>query len=228
MKPDRKIIAIIPARSNSKRIPNKNFIDFFGIPIIAWTIKAAIDSKIFDNIYVSTDSLEIAEIAKKYNASVFIRDNFIDDISPVSDATIYTAKGLKLDSNDIIFQLMPNCPLRTSDDILKIYNFYLTLKNFNSVISCFKFGWMNPWWAMKKDGDKYLPLFKDFNQRRSQDLESLYCPSGAVWVADLKSLVTKKSFYTGDHTFFEVPLRSALDIDDYEDLEMAKSLFLSH
>ena len=78
-------IAIIPARGGSKRIPKKNIIDFNGKPMIAWTIKAALESKLFSKVLVSTDSEEIAEISQKYGADVpFLRRSFSDDITPVS------------------------------------------------------------------------------------------------------------------------------------------------
>lgn len=75
MKKDKKIIAIIPARGGSKRIPKKNIIDFEGKPLIAWTIEAAKVSGLFDRIVVSTDSPEIAVVSKEYGAEVpFLRD----------------------------------------------------------------------------------------------------------------------------------------------------------
>ena len=67
-------LCIIPARGGSKRIPKKNIKEFLGRPIIAYSIRTAIDSKLFDEVMVSTDDIEIAEIAKKYGAKVpFIR-----------------------------------------------------------------------------------------------------------------------------------------------------------
>ena len=221
-----KSYAIIPAREGSKRIKNKNLIDFFGKPLISWTIDAAEKSNLFDDIIVSSDSDKILDLANKMGAKFFKRDKFYDDYSPISCATIYTALSLKLNPEDTIFQLMPNCPLRTSEDIINTKNFYDELNGFDSIISCFKFRWMNPWWALKKEKNIYKKLFKTKFESRSQDLESLYCPSGAIWASNLKTLTRTKSFYTQNHTFFEIPFVSGMDIDNKDDLKLAKALYI--
>ena len=83
-------IAIIPARGGSKRIPKKNITDFNGLPMIAWTIKAAEESKLFDRILVSTDDSTIAEVAINFGAEVpFLRTDCCDDYSTVSEATTF-------------------------------------------------------------------------------------------------------------------------------------------
>ena len=114
----KKVIAIIPARSGSKRIPKKNIIDFMGKPMIAWTIEAARESKIFYDVLVSTDSEEIANLSRRFGASApFLRDaKDADDITPVSEATINALINMENKSNvkyDMVVQLMPNCPCRT-------------------------------------------------------------------------------------------------------------------
>ena len=112
-----KKICVIPARGGSKRIPKKNIIDFFGKPLIAWTIESALQSDVFDDVIVSTDCDEIGDISRDFGAEVFNRTEFADDISPVSEATINTVKKLNYSGNDIIFQLMANCPLRNCEHI---------------------------------------------------------------------------------------------------------------
>ncbi|NUG82696.1 pseudaminic acid cytidylyltransferase, partial [Acinetobacter bereziniae] len=80
-------LAVIPARGGSKRIPHKNIKFFLGKPMIAWSIEAALSSGIFDEVWVSTDDIEIAEISKRYGAKVpFIRpDKISDDFSTTAD-----------------------------------------------------------------------------------------------------------------------------------------------
>ena len=86
-------IAIIPARGGAKRIPEKNIVDFNGIPMIAKTIQAAKKTNLFRHVLVSTDDEKIAAVAKKYGAEVpFLRENYCDDFATVSQATIYAIK----------------------------------------------------------------------------------------------------------------------------------------
>lgn len=224
-----KTIAVIAARGGSKRIPKKNIIDFHGKPLIAWTIQAAQQSEIFDKIIVSTDSEEIAQIAKKFGAEIpFMRSNNTDDHSPISlvitDA-LEQVKKLYQQEFKTVVQLMPNCPLRNAQDIKNSYtNFIETGAKFQ--ISCFNFGWMNPWWAFKLASDKRAEaMFPDALKKRSQDLEKLYCPTGAVWIADTVELLKNKTFYAQDTKFYPLDWKSAVDIDNYEDLEMARAVF---
>ncbi len=223
-----KTIAIIPARGGSKRIKNKNIKIFLGKPMIAWTIISAKKSGIFDRILVSTESKKIAQVAKKYGAEVpFLRNQYYDDITPVSKATIHSLKEATKYWNekyDTVIQLMANCPLREAGDIKRSYkNFKKNRRNFQ--ISCFKFGWMNPWWSfLSGKNNKIKPIFPKQIKKRSQDLPNLYCPSGAIWIAKVNKLFESKSFYGKNACIEEINWINAVDIDDEEDLKFAEVL----
>ncbi|MDO5978851.1 cytidylyltransferase domain-containing protein [Flavivirga spongiicola] len=222
---EKKILAIIPARGGSKRIPKKNIIPFKGKPMIAWTIEAAIKSKCFDKVLVSTDDEHIAEVGKKYGADVpFLRDKNSDDFSTVSDVIVNEKNRLD-DHYDIIVMLMANCPIRDEFDIKKsIYKFVDNNRTFQ--ISCFKYGWMNPWWAHKIDSlGKASPVFNKAILSRSQDLNDLYCPTGAIWIAKNQELDKAKTFYGPDFVMEPIDWKKAVDIDDYEDFEFAEVVF---
>ena len=226
MKKDKKIVAVIPARGGSKRVPGKNIIDFNGKPLIAWTIEAAKKTGLFEKIVVSTDSEEIAKISKEYGAEVpFLRRTAADDHSPVSDATLDTILQLeeKGEFFDDVVQLFAVCPLRNSEDILNSYQFFLE-KETSFLLSCFKFVWMNPWWAVTLN-EKQEPswIFKD-TFKRSQDLPDLYSPTGAIWIAKVEDLKRDKTFYGKGHIFWEMDWKRAVDIDNYEDLQLAEIL----
>ena len=221
-------IAIIPARSGSKRIPRKNIIDFRGKPMIAWTIQAAKESGLFDRILVSTDDPRIAEISETWGAEVpFLRYNLADDHTPVSDAT---AAALRQAMNHwqetyvSVTQLMANCPLRTADDITKaLIRFEDKDRSFQ--ISCFRYGWMNPWWSVKLGPEGHPErLFPEAAGQRSQDLPELYCPTGAIWIAKATALLETGTFYGPDHIFEPLAWESAVDIDDYDDMKFAEAL----
>ena len=221
-------IAIIPARGGSKRIPNKNIIDFNGKPIIEWTIKAALDSCLFDQVLVSTDSEEIAELSISAGASVpFLRLENHDDFASVSQATIGALRQAERywnSSYQTIAQLMPNCPLRNWEHIKSAMK-YFEIKGIEYLISCCAYGWMNPWWAVTLDKDlipeKIFP--QNFNSR-SQDLKRLFCPSGAIWVAKRDALIQSGTFYGSGHRFFPIDWKAGVDIDDMDDYQMALAL----
>ena len=224
-------IAIIPARGGSKRIPKKNITDFNGLPMIVWTIKAAEESKLFDRILVSTDDSTIAEVAINAGAEVpFLRTDCADDHSTVSEATTFAlqqAMDYWQEEYNMVVQLMANCPLRTSRDIQALVSVFETERR-TAQISCFEYGWMNPWWAATIDDiGRPKQIFTDTLTQRSQDLPKLYCPTGAIWISTVKALVTHKTFYSPDHTFEPISLKSAMDIDSYEDLKIANALLLA-
>ncbi|MCO6470663.1 MAG: acylneuraminate cytidylyltransferase family protein [Saprospiraceae bacterium] len=220
------IIAIIPARGGSKRIPHKNIIDVAGKPMIVWTIEAALQSGLIDEVVVSTDDKLIAEIAQNHGATVpFLRSDFADENSPVSHATIQTLRqwvesGRNLPRTTV--QLMANCPLRTNSDIdIALSEFIRNQWDF--LISSFPYGWSNPWWAHKVDEDGVAhALFAEALQTRSQDLPKLFCPTGAIWIANTEQLIKHGSFYGPGYRFFEMNWENSIDIDDYDDLKMAE------
>lgn len=221
-------IAIIPARGGSKRIPRKNIVPFGGKPMLAWTIEAALKSDCFAKVLVSTEDEEIAEVARRYGADVpFLRDSHFDDQSTVSEAVctaLEQAQTLYGRQFSQVAQLMANCPLRGADDIKSALGYFANGTH-EYQISCFKFGWMNPWWAVKLDAQNIpQPMFPEALKTRSQDLPPLYCPTGAIWLAKPEALLRSRSFYGPGYKFFPLDWRAAVDIDDYEDLAMAQAV----
>lgn len=225
-----KHIAIILARGGSKRLPRKNIMDFHGKPMLAWTVEAALQSEQFDRVLVSTDDIEIADIGRSHGAEVpFLRNAAQDDMATSSEATLAALSQAEEYWDlqfDVVTQLMANCPLRDAEDI-KCASRAFASRNSPAQISCFRYGWMNPWWAAKLN-DQSVPeyLFPEARLARSQDLPPLYCPSGAIWTAQARTLKTEKTFYAPGHTFFPLGWMSAMDIDDAEDMEMARACFL--
>lgn len=225
----KKNIAIIPARGGSKRIPSKNITDFLGKPMIAWTIEAAKMSSCFDRILVSTDDERIAEVAIGHGAEVpFLRASHADDLSPVSEATVSAlrqAMDYWEEEYSAVVQLMANCPLRSAKDIKgAMEKFSAFGRSFQ--ISCFKYGWMNPWWAVQLEpSGQPRRLFPEASGKRSQDLPELFCPTGAIWIAESCELLDHQTYYGPNHVFEPIPWVSAVDIDDYDDLIFAKSVY---
>jgi CMP-N-acetylneuraminic acid synthetase len=117
------VICIIPARGGSKRIKNKNIIDFFGKPLISYSINVAIQSKLFDKIIVSTDSPKISNISKKYGAEVpFLRSKKLsNDFTGTNDVLIDTVKRIAAYDAKYVFCIYPTAPLITVDDLKKAF-----------------------------------------------------------------------------------------------------------
>lgn len=229
MKMSERVLAVIPARGGSKRLKNKNILPLAGQPMIAHTIKSALDSRLFADVLVSTDSPAIARIARKCGADVpFLRDaKLADDHTPVSAATLSSLKQMQAHTGKTytaVVQLMPNCPCRSAQDIRNAYRQFLR-SGASFQISVFPFGWMNPWWAMRLDRlARPIRLFPEAYKRRSQDLDKLYCPTGAIWISKADALRKQKTFYGKGFSVFVMDWRHAIDIDDKEDLEMAKAV----
>ena len=121
----KKIICIIPARSGSKRIPNKNIIKFYGKPIILYAIKKTLKTKLFKQIYVSTDSSKIKKIAENFGANVpFIRSRKLSgDKVPIKDVIVNFLQKLTIVKNNIDFHcvVFPMTPLLDPNDLVKAY-----------------------------------------------------------------------------------------------------------
>jgi N-acylneuraminate cytidylyltransferase len=221
-------IAIIPARGGSKRIPGKNVRDLAGRPMIAYTVEAACASGLFDRVVVTTDSREIAKIAERHGAEApFLREAALaDDVTPVSLATLDALQRLDPEGEryDMLAQLMPNCPLRSAEDVQHSHVQFRE-RNSPSQISVVRYGWQNPWWAMRRNQQFALePLFPDEMKQRSQDLPELFCPTGAIWWASADALRREKTFHLEGRTGWEIPWERGIDIDTQEDWAMVEVL----
>lgn len=221
-------IAVIPARGGSKRVPKKNIRPFGGKPMIAYTIEAALRSGLFHRVIVSTDSAEIGEVARQSGAETpFIREaGLADDVTPVSAVTVDVLE--RLDSSGELYlnvcQLMPNCPLRTAQDVIDSYRQFEESRA-DSQLSVIRYGWQNPWWAMRRDAHFGLePLFKEALAARSQDLPELFCPTGAIWWARASVLRRERTFHTSHRTGWEISWQHGVDIDTEEDWAFAEAV----
>jgi len=223
-----KVLAVIPARGGSKRIPGKNIRELCGTPMIVYTIQAALNSGIFSKVIVSTDCKKTATISEECGAEVpFLRGpDLSDDLTPVSLATLDTLNRLDPEGSKFsnIIQLMPNCPLRTAEEIK---NAYLNFSNSGAdcMISVTRYGWSNPWWAMEMDQRSGLsPIFRNRLNERSQDLPELFCPTGAIWLAKAKTLRDHKTFHIDGRIGYVMSWENAIDIDDEDDWSLAELL----
>lgn len=208
-------------------MPGKNIRVLGGKPAIEYTIIAARECGLFSRIVVSTDSPAIADLASKMGADVpFLREAALaDDFTPVSEVTLDVLNRVDEDPGyTAICQLMANCPLRNADDIRNSYEQFVR-SDANAQISVTEYGWLNPWWAAEMDESFHLThLLPQGLGKRSQDLATTYCPTGAIWWAKCSVLRTEGSFHTRDKRGCPIPWQRAIDIDSEDDWKMAEVL----
>ena len=218
------LIGVIPARSNSKRIKNKNIKKFNGKPIIAWTIEAAKKANIFEKIIVSTDSEKIAKIAKRYGADVpFIRPSEIsDDYSTVSDVINHAIKFFKNKKYFKYFCLMyAAAPFISPKDLINGFKKIKDKRNFDFVIS------MNQIESrflrgVTQNNNKIYPLNKKMVLKRSQDLPKIYVDSAQFAFGKTEAWLKRKHPFLSKSTLIEIPEQRAIDIDNISDWKIAQ------
>lgn len=218
------IIAIIPARGGSKRVPRKNVRELVGKPLIAWTIEAAKKSKYIDKVIVSTDDDEIEEISKRFGAQVIRRPiEIAGDKSPTIDALIHVIKILEeKDYNpELIVLLQPTSPLRDYKDI----DGSIELFNSNDSKSVVSGNEENPFWNFKIEDGKANPLFGwEYFSMRSQDIPKVFSPNGAIYVTTTEELIKNKGFYNNNLSIYIMPKEKSADIDEEIDFKIATIL----
>lgn len=223
---NKKFLAIIPARSGSKGLKDKNIKELCGKPMIAYTIEAAKESKIFEDIIVSTDSLKYAEISNKYGASVpFLRPDYLStDIATTNDVIEYTIKELQKIGKefDYFILLQPTSPLRTSQDILGAVEL-LFKKNANSIISVCEAEHSPLYMNILDESlsmDGFLP--KNVKTRR-QEFSKYYRLNGAIYISKVDYFLKYKNFYGEISYAYIMDKIRSIDIDDEFDFTMAEN-----
>lgn len=218
-----KNLAIIPARGGSKRIPRKNVKEFLGKPIIAYSIEVAIQSELFEEVMVSTDDEEIAEISKKYGANVpFLRsEEKANDFATLADVIDEVKiQYLTLEKSfDSICCILPTVPLLSIDN-LKIGLKMLKNQNVDSVRPVVRFSYPIQR-AIKIDKKGLVDMFyPEYQYTRSQDLEQAYHDAGQFYWMNYETGLrgTKR-------IGFEIPDICVQDIDTMEDWEIAELKF---
>jgi pseudaminic acid cytidylyltransferase len=220
-------ICLIPARGGSKRIRNKNIIDFFGKPLIYWAIIAAKESKLFKDIYVSTDSVKISQIALKYGVKVINRSkkNSSDKASlhSVTQEVIKNLMTKKIRFNNIC-SILPTAVLVDKKKIKDSFRKFIK-KDYHFLISVCKYS-SPPQRGLILKKDKLFILNKKNIFKNSQDLENIYHDAALVLWGKAKSFLKYNNTYVGKSGAYVLKESEIQDIDTYEDLKIAKMKFL--
>jgi CMP-N-acetylneuraminic acid synthetase/spore coat polysaccharide biosynthesis predicted glycosyltransferase SpsG len=217
---DKEILAIIPARGGSKGIPRKNISLLNGKPLIAHSIKAVLNSGYFDDVFVSTDDDEIAEIATLYGAKVVERPgDLAGDKIPLDPVIFHAVNHLEKEKKiryDYICTIQPTCPLLSTDSLNKAIE-TMYAGDYDTLISVVDETHL--YWR-KKDSEN-VPLY--VSRKNRQYLDSIYKETGSI-VISKREVVNADSRFGKDIFLFELPKNESVDIDNYEDWWIAENL----
>ena len=208
------VVAVIPARKNSKRLKTKNFKLFNKKPLIDWTIEASLKSNSISKVIVSTDYLEIKKEIKNYK-SVYIhnRPKYLSmDTSSSEDLILHIIDEYKLyKSYKWILILQPTSPLRSDKDIEKMIKLS-NEENSKSFISAYKVKY-----PLLKKNDKIV-----LSKKNSKDLLNYYCINGAMYLFDINWFKKNKVFYNSNTKIFDMPFERSIDIDNLSEFLIAE------
>ncbi len=223
-----KSVAIITARGGSKRIPKKNIKDFCGKPIIQYSIEAARECNIFDEIMVSTDDLEIKEIAEKLGAKVpFIRTELTsNDTATTYDVlleVLQTYKEMSIEF-DYMCCIYPTAPFITAEKL--IHGMRMVMSGVaDAVLPVVQFSFP-PQRGIVLKGDRICYWMPDNELVRSQDLEKIYHDCGQFYCLNVKSFFKEKKIVMQNSLPMVLSELEMQDIDNEEDWKIAELKYM--
>jgi CMP-N,N'-diacetyllegionaminic acid synthase len=222
------ILAVVPARAGSKRLPNKNILSLGGQPLIAWTIKTAIEANVFDKVLVSTDDAKIAKIAAEYGAWVpWLRPSHLaKDLSTSIEVLMHALEAV--DPNELKYShvalLQPTSPFRSAKTI--VFGVHQYFSNGCMPVVSVSPAKTHPdlCFSLNKEGRISRYTFeKKITSLRSQDLFPVFEINGAFYITSIQDLKTYRSFLTPKTTAIVMESRvENLDIDDEWDFKLAQ------
>lgn len=219
-----KNLAIIPARGGSKRIPRKNIKSFLGKPMIAYSIEAALTTGLFDEVMVSTDDEEIAEISRQYGAKVpFMRTaktaNDNATMEDVIEEVILKYRHLNQEFHSFCC-LLATAPFITSKLLSESYRAFMKFEG-DSLVPCVRFSY--PVQRCLRVTDNYLRMREpEYIHSRSQDLEPMYHDSGQFYWMKTDIFLKEKEIFCEKACLYEIEESKCQDIDTEEDWKIAE------
>jgi len=224
-----RLLAIVPARGGSKRLPRKNVLLFGGKPLIAWTIDAAHESRCFVDVLVSTDDAEIADAARARGALVpWLRPaEFASDTARSIDVVLHALDWYERECRTVagLMLLQPTSPFRTALTIRNAADCFFELGADTPVVSVSP-AETQPAWTFYVEGSRMRPFCGwDSLKLRSQELHPVYTLNGAIYVSTPARLRDTQSFFAEDmHPLIMSDRAESQDIDTSEDWERAVRL----
>jgi CMP-N-acetylneuraminic acid synthetase len=221
-------IAVIPARGGSKRLPGKNVKPLAGKPLICWTIDAALQSKLFDLVLVSTDSPDIAQVAQ--DAGVIVPGlrppELASDTATTNDVITHLVDLVEKTWGKVgtVTLLQPTSPLRTADNIRAAYDLFIK-KQASSVVSVCRLEHpLQLCNRLPRDGCLHN-FIQPENNKRTQDLEPYYRVNGAIYIFDRQFVGHLVDIYCKKSYAYVMSTEESIDIDEQFDFDMAELIF---
>lgn len=225
----KRILAIVPARGGSKGLPGKNIRPLCGKPLIGWSIEHAQKSKYVDDIFISTDSREIADVAETFGVKVpeLRPDELARDTAPSSEFIVYTLNKMKNEKKtfDYFILLEPTSPLRDVEDVDRSIEMLIDSPESESCVGVAMSGTVHPAFMVIKDENGYLKaLMPDKATLRRQDLPDVYFFEGSVYVSSVDVYLQKRTFYHDKTLPYVVPEWKSHEVDDYVDFTIIEAI----
>lgn len=227
-------LGVIVARGASKRLPRKNLIPLLGTPLVGWSIRAALASRL-DRVVVSTEDAEIAGVARQFGADVpFVRPHELAaDYARSDDILIHALDATEADDGrryDLVAYIQPTTPFVTPEDI----DAAIDVVAHGEAACCFTAREVSepPWWMFRQDENGRARPFVDGSiegdREHSQKLAKTYFPSGAAWVLACHALRDQHRIYCEPLRMVMMPYERSVDIDDEVDWIVAEAIGRHH
>lgn len=222
-----KNLAIIPARSGSKGLPDKNIKILHGKPLLAYSVEAALQSGMFNTVHVSTDSEQYAEIAKSYGADVpFLRSKKNSSDTASSWDTVlevleqYLNRGKDFDNTML---LQPTSPLRTSDDITAAFAL-MEEKKANSIVSVCRADYPPVYYHVLSDNGLITDFIRGSEDQRRQDMSTFFRVNGAIFLTNTAFFLAHRNIYCSSCFAYIMDKKRSVDIDDELDFFFTEAM----
>ena len=218
-----KTFAVILARGGSKGIPNKNLVEIMGKPLLFWTIRDALDSKIIEKVFVSSDDSEILKFSKNNGAIPIVRPKELSSNTASSESGWLHALSKIPEANQApaFFALQATSPLRHPND-------------FDAAYTIFQQGQFDTLFSAEKIKDHYIwkqtieniepDNFKYSERAMRQSLETKYLENGSLYILNIKKFIHFKTRQFGKIGIYEMPNYKSFQIDELNDIDLANTL----
>lgn len=218
-----RVVCIIPARGGSKRIPRKNIKKFLDEPVISYSIRAAISSNIFEEVFVSTDDEEIAEVAKKFgaNADILRSSDSSHDNATTADVLSEILNYERFKNLEFICCLYPVAPLISGGLLTRAFKL-LTNEKYNSILPVTEFEYPIERRLQKQSNESLIFSESQYENTRTQDLKTYYHDAGMFYFIRVSSFKKDKKLLLNPTFGIELERTKVQDIDTLTDWKLAE------